>query len=673
MKKVLNLFLVFGLLIGCQNDDFNNKSENTSTKSSDQLTMRTNENDKPDEQMQIVLGKQLKNPYSVKNMQDAFDYYNTVVTDSPFMDRQVEATHYYIKILPSSISHLETLDELDKSDAPDALVIQDYPLDYEILEEGDYYVNPKDENDLYYPAYTVIPVGYQLPNDIPYEILDEIYEPTEEEYDVETVSLFFAGWEEDLKADEILLTEETLPEYLNTSLINDGSSRLFGKRYRPNGWVKVENTESNAMDNLMQVKISIGRNFFWHYTYTNDSGYFESPKKYRGKVRIRAKWRGYTATIRKTWNEILGIQVSDHLMTITRGNNGITKNIMYNEPNTGIFGIDLQGGHLWYKGTIHNGLRKYIDYCNSNGISYTISSANVWAWAKGTDASTPMLYKYPQLANMSAQASVGQANFWNVLVNSISGNVISLVPSHLRPDQIYAGLKDKKSSTSNSKSSTIYIHQIVFHESGHYSHASKAGASFWAQVFAAEISNTIATTSISNNNSDPYRDGSQPSYQAGSVIGLAEGWGNFTEFKISQFYYGKAYIHSINGLSMQNTTEINTTLENFNVYEKPMSSTRFKDASWFLHGIMWDLLDERNEIHVGTFTFSRRRAGDGTSLNNIIDNANISNVNNANDLSPIFNRLNSNVNNASDLRNAILSEYSSQSTEIGNLFKSYGY
>lgn len=121
----------------------------------------------------------------------------------------------------------------------------------------DYYVEPTDENDLYHPIYTVIPVNYTLPGSLPYEVLENLYEPSEDEYDVETVALFFADWQDDLEADGIKdLTEENLPDYLNNNIEEKG---IFGKRYRPNGYVKVQNTYTNQYDNLQFAKISIGR------------------------------------------------------------------------------------------------------------------------------------------------------------------------------------------------------------------------------------------------------------------------------------------------------------------------------------------------------------------------------------------------------------------------------
>ena len=658
------------LINGCQKEEILANVENN-PKSNTLITMRSNSNNKPDIHTQIVLGGKIKNPYTVKNMQSAFNYYNSIIGNSHFINKIVKATSLYIKITPRTIEDLEKLDNLDNVDAENALTMQDYPMDYKIITEGDYYVDPINESDLFYPIYTVIPVGYQLPSGINYEVLDELYEPSDEEYDIETVSLVFSDFTEDLEADDILVTTETLPEYLissNNAANNSGlslGSFMSRRKFTPEGYVMVQNTDpvTNDFVPLMQAKISYGRLVFWHYTYTQDSGYYHANHSYRGKVRVRAKWRGYTATIRKTWNEILGFFVSDHLITLDRHNNGETKYIDYGEPHTGAFGIDLEGGHLWYKGTVHNGLRKYVVYCDLNGISQTISYANVWTWARGEDASTPMLHMYPQLALYSTIANVGQANFWHVMVNSISGIAINILPSHLRPDQIFAGLKPR--SNEGTTSSTVRIHQTVFHESGHYSHASKAGSWFWAQVFASEISNTVATWG--SGNSDPYRDGAQPFIQAGKRIALAEGWGKLTEFKVSQYYYGKARINSIYANNTaQLSTNITEVMEGFDTLDTPVTATTNDDFHWFMHGIMWDLLDNNVDN-----SFSNRYLGNGQNPTLLIDNAYIGMVNQY-DLSSIFNRLNNNVHDHEDLRNSILPFYPLVlQTKINSLFNSY--
>jgi hypothetical protein len=125
--------------------------------------------------------------------------------------------------------------------------------------------------------------------------------------------------------------------------------------------------------------------------------------------------------------------------------------------------------------------------------------------------------------------------------------------------------------------------------------------------------------------------------------------------------------------NMYPTTNINTFMERFNIYDTPMSFTRYDDRHWFAHGVMWDLLDNQ----VDNTSISVRRNGNGSLiLNGIIDNCFIGNSTNTNDLSSIFNRLNSNVETTTQFRDALVNQYSSNPTlqnQIRNLFNSYGY
>lgn len=135
MKKTISIFLFSLALIGCQNDILQEKDESLSAQNSLLSAKASNENNKPDVHTQIVLGKQLINPYSVENMQKAFDYYNENVANSAFADKKVEPTHYYIKITPGSESELETLNNLDDESSAETPVLQDYPLDTKSLKK----------------------------------------------------------------------------------------------------------------------------------------------------------------------------------------------------------------------------------------------------------------------------------------------------------------------------------------------------------------------------------------------------------------------------------------------------------------------------------------------------------------------------------------------------------
>ena len=186
-------------------------------------------------------------------------------------------------------------------------------------------------------------------------------------------------------------------------------------------------------------------------------------------------------------------------------------------------------------------------------------------------------------------------------------------------------------------------------------------------MFANELNNDII-------HDDPYGNGSQPNTQAADYIALAEGWGTLTEFKITTYYYGKAFMDAALQLNFYNTNNIENLMENFDVYDRPMTANRFDDRSWFLHGIMWDLLDDNPENYVGTstITHSRRHSIDGVALNNIEDQINIGDGNPYH-LTNLFDALNSDVKNACDLRSSIININPGLDNPINQLFISYGY
>lgn len=500
-----------------------------------------------------------------------------------------------------------------------------------------------------------------MPLGLPYDILEQLYQPTEEEYDVETLSLNLMGWENEdgcknsqvvCSATEIVPSKDSVgPQVSHPVTVTPAG--LFGRRYRPNGHVMIENTDlahtnpNIKMQPLRQAKISIGRSLWWRYTHTDDNGYFSSPKKYRGKVRIRAKWRSNIATMRKSWNEMLGIAVSDHLMTITRGSNGKTKNIGFGDDR------------LWYKGTVHNGLVKYNDYASSNGIGKLISGANVWVWKKGRPfGATPMFNHHRNLSSVAAIAGIGQSQVWNALVNTIASVFIRILPSRLHPDMIFSGLRDFNQASGFV--STAEIEQVVFHESGHYSHAQQAGSSHWAKLVAAEISNMI------NYNTQPYYDGSEPSLRAGQHISLAEGWATLVEFKVMLDLYGKVKIDN----EWKNENDAVILLDEFNQYTVPMKQVQTDTHSWFMHGIFWDILDNRSD--------SVARFNDGVSGDPVVNKfggyiTDDVYLPNSNKLYPIFGLLKSDVYNACDFGAHLVSTHVTTGPAIEYLFHSYGH
>ncbi len=701
-------FLLAALVItSCASDDIiEDAIEDTAVATNSVHSFSEDTMENTDQHTKIILGDTLTNPYSVTNMQAAFNYYNEHLENSPFQNKIVTATHYYIKIEPTTIAELEFLDQLDESDEDDVPVLHDFPLDREVIQEGDYYVWPEHEEDLYHPAYTTIRVDYVFDQNVNYEILAELYYPTDDEFDVETVSLVFAGWDEDIIAQfDQAITIEDLPDLIvmwhehqengggegesgfgsggNFSIGSGGQyassfswfSSIFGRRYWPFGNVQVENTDTSAYEPVMFAKISTGRSFWWNYTYTDFSGNFSAPKKYRGKVRIRAKWRTEVATVRKSWNEVLGLWVSDHLMTITRNHNGRIKWINFVEPQGG---LGSKSGHLWVKSTAYNGYVRYWAYCVHFGINNSLFRANTWTWAEGSASSAPMLKRLQTLPLMAAYGNIGQASLWNNIISFTGAYYIGLIPTHLRPDLFFQGLGDKRELNGDGRANTAIIQQLVFHESAHYSHAIQAGAGYWGRHFAATIGNQITQGA-------PYSDGTDPSYQAGDRISIVEGWATLAEFKISSFYFEKAYVTSTAGGSrfeLSNVTGSNTQglenrMENFKMHLRPMSANRIDTRSWFLHGLFWDLLDDRNEIILnGTQTESALFIGDGmTRIQNINDPVDIGIPGDTNrfNLGPIYEFLDPYNHTPCEIYNHLKVLQPFQQGNLQALFLSYGF
>ena len=112
-----------------------------------------------------VLGYMLINqPYSLANMQQAYiNLYGTA--------NGVALTHKYVRFKPSSPQQLSVLEDLD-------IDLFDHPLDYDVVQHGDYYndgVTPAEEIPW---LYAVVDLGFLPPAGISYEVLQEVHIPT---------------------------------------------------------------------------------------------------------------------------------------------------------------------------------------------------------------------------------------------------------------------------------------------------------------------------------------------------------------------------------------------------------------------------------------------------------------------------------------------------------------
>lgn len=109
---------------------------------------------------EIVLGKKVDDPYSLRNMQKALS--------SLGFDKALSPTHKYVRFLPSCAEDLLSLQEL-------GVPLFDHPLDYEIEVDGDFYHDPSLSESMYTWLYAVLEVDVPLPEDITCQRLHECF------------------------------------------------------------------------------------------------------------------------------------------------------------------------------------------------------------------------------------------------------------------------------------------------------------------------------------------------------------------------------------------------------------------------------------------------------------------------------------------------------------------
>lgn len=119
MRKVFSLLLSALMIASCNEENWTPQESATPIQKEEAVSHEM-----------IELGRKLKNPYTVKNMSAAI---SALYPTRAYLE--VPATDMYVRFLPDGQKDLNTLDSL-------GAVLFDYPLDYEIKTEGDYYHDP---------------------------------------------------------------------------------------------------------------------------------------------------------------------------------------------------------------------------------------------------------------------------------------------------------------------------------------------------------------------------------------------------------------------------------------------------------------------------------------------------------------------------------------------------
>lgn len=288
LQSLFSLFLLIFITLSCQHDD-----------------------EKPTKYIskQMVIGKKLNNPYSLRIMKKAYENIkqkylnnntNTSKTTSLFDDFEVKTNFLYVKYAPET--------ELEETElkADSTLVLFDYPLDYEFTEEELANRAPLAENEIpqYYAA---INITSDQAAEEQYQLLEQLYIPEQDVYfdQISSIENNTPTTPEIINTKQDLLRHLIYEAYELTGNENqletpdnlDNGRWIFGSKWYPSGAIGVIDEVAGASKAVQGAQVLIRQWFTVRQGITNAYGYF-STGSVRGSARYIIQWERHHYSIR---------------------------------------------------------------------------------------------------------------------------------------------------------------------------------------------------------------------------------------------------------------------------------------------------------------------------------------------------------------------------------------
>ncbi len=375
----------------------------------------------PDSSVQhgmIELGDKLEDPYTVQNMQRALSSLYSTKADRVAL----EATDYYVRFLPKDDEEFERLLGM-------GLYIMDHPMDYTIVKEGDYYQDPEIGNDAITWQYAVVPKDCELPKDIYYEVLDDIYIS---EHEPVTRSGF--DWDAVEREAFRLTGNEALLEPLTK-----------GQSTAPQGRIAIVDPDYAGGKPVGVAGVKVVGNIFVKIAtaYTDRDGYYQMSRKFSGKPRYRIVFQNERSFSIGLNFLIVPASVS----TLGKGNpSGMDV----------VVSKDGSDGALFRRCAINNAAYDYISRCDGDDLDITPPPGDLRIWIfKDLKCSSATMLHHGTVLDRG-------------LVGKYLGTWTSLIKLFL-PD-ITIGTKEMNYAD---------IYETVVHEMAHASHYARVGNNFW--------------------------------------------------------------------------------------------------------------------------------------------------------------------------------------------------
>lgn len=568
-----------------------------------------------------ILGEKYRNPYLLPNMNIAF---RNVYKRNAYL----KTTHLYLKFSPANFEELAELEDQD-------IDLFDYPLDRELITEGDYYPQEGKQEEDIPEFYAVVEISKKLPAAIPMQVLAEMHIPDNDPA-LENEALRLTNTLD-------LAPPDGGPKTELTPYSDPGQLNPYNKN--PSGRLQVEQEllDLHTARPLEKVRIVIRRLFKIERLYTDEFGVFQAKKYFRNEYTILAKFKNAQGHISRTRPH----RIFEQMFPI-KVNLGKWSNIDALHPFTiphVTESATIATSH-WCAATTSQALTDFHRLCRKYGVGTPPDAIRIILNYKKASGHGNTYMLHDIMKDNAAYVIAGEVLTLTMLTSMTPigpAAVVALTAFiHARAPDIQYGYGGDPAFLTTDRYA-----ELVMHELGHASHYHAVGAVWWAKLGLAEATNKGEGTYGACCTDKARR------------IALGEGWA----YLIGHFFADARYgLHSTpfpeqgfidsnrNVLIFINQPKISSHihfLESFNPNRKEDPSV------WIPKGLLYDLIDPAEEL------FPESGIEDPAGGYNC---------------QQIFSVMTRNIENIDDFKKAFVGRYGGSSSQsIERLFAQYGY
>ena len=560
MKRIIYIFALFvTLLVSCNKNDNDISSKGNLNSTEKELRRPV---------QPVVLGAKKENPFSVENMKIALDTLREIVKQSDGsafkvndVDQiELETTDLYVRFLPADSAQFKTL----KQDT--SLILFDFPLDYNIKQNGDYYHDPS-VSTKYTWLYATVKPGYVPPAGIKYEIIKELFIPEHSEYYSEVLISDNAAMQSKKKA------HQNSAEPIDTNIFN----ALCAISFKLTGNEKELKTDSTIIpplkpaansnsqikkvriENCTYYRIKIGWTWVsWTacdpFYIPNGSIKCSTPNGEVGVKGVKVRmWRWFQCDEARTNNN--GDYVSSQRFNSLWVGNNIDYQIHFhgvNGDNSWSINVSIAGAAcLWsdYYG---------VGSCDASGMSYTFGT---WSEFWGKCVQNNAIYDYiniartdgislpPRILDIATENNPDFTSSAPLFKNHVNMSLLYAFPDYLVSQAISIqigtnallgwALPDLILRYTKNINDYNRITSIAWHELTHASQLSSMiavrgfnwASDYWSQNVYQQAANTFKDyDGDGEKDGDSYGNKGDERWE---IIALSEGWANYRQWSMS--------------------------------------------------------------------------------------------------------------------------------------------